>query len=85
MVRLNRTFGVLDPYIHDAVILKRDFMLACPNEISRICRSDSGVGESGDFVEHVNRCPRIENGQSFNGILIHGEGSLVRQLPDEDG
>jgi len=85
MVRLNRTFVVLDPYIHDAVILKRDFMLACPNEISGICRSDSGVDESGDFVEHVNRCPRTENGQVFQRISIHGEGSLVQQLPNEDG
>jgi hypothetical protein len=44
MVRLNRTFGVHDPYIHDA-------------EISGICRSDSGVDESGDFVEHWSLPP----------------------------
>ena len=57
------TFGILDLYIDDAVTLNGDFVLACPNEISGIGRSE--VDESGDFVEYVNRRSRIEYGRIF--------------------
>ena len=59
MARLIGPLGFLILYIRDAVILNKDFMLAFPNEIFGICRSE--VDESVDFVEYM----RIEDGNGY--------------------